>query len=118
MRATLKKSMVVALAALTLGAGLVASAGPAAAKFPIKMAPICPGCFPKFPITPPPAPNPGNFPHPGFGPGFGVGLGLGLVGGAIAASPAYYPPDPCIQYVPIYDRWSNVIGQRPVNVCQ
>jgi len=94
MRASLKKSIAVSLAALTLGVSLAVSAGPAVA-------------------GPPPFPHH----HHGFG-GFGLGLGLGLLGGAIAASSAYYPPDPCVRYVPVYDAWNNVIGQRPVNVCQ
>ena len=63
MRATLKKSIVVSLAALTLVAGLSASVTPAAA-----------------------------WPHHGFGGfglGLGVGLGLGALGGFAASQPGY-----------------------------
>ena len=114
MRATLSKSLALSLAALTVSVGLAASAGPAAAWVPLS---------PKFPLKPfpiiplPPGPGPIHH-HPGFGPGFGLGLGLGLVGGAVAASSAYYPPDPCIQYRPVYDASGNYLGRSAVNVCQ
>jgi hypothetical protein len=115
MRASLKKSIAVSLAALTLGVGLAASADPAAAgPFPFPKLPIKPFPIKPFPIKP----LPGPIHHPGFYGGFGPGFALGVVGGAIAASSAYEPPDPCIQYRPVYDAWRNYIGQRPVNVCE
>ena len=92
MRATLKKSIVVSLAALTLVAGLSASVTPAAA-----------------------------WPHHGFGGfglGLGVGLGLGALGGIAASQPGYaYGYDSCIRYRPTYDQWGNYIGRQPIAVC-
>jgi hypothetical protein len=110
MRASLKKSIAVSLAVLTLGVGLAASAGPAGAgPFP----------FPKLPIKPfPIKPLPGPMHHPDFYGGFGPGFALGVVGGAIAASSAYEPPDPCIRYRPAYDASGNYISRLPVNVCE
>jgi hypothetical protein len=91
-RASLKKSIALSLAALMLGASLAASATPASAKM----------------FWPHP------FHHHGFGPGFGLGIGLGVLG-AVAAS--QYDPDPCVQYRPIYDRWGNYLGRQAINVC-
>jgi hypothetical protein len=45
----------------------------------------------------------------------GPGLAFGIVGGVIAAgiaADAY-----CVRYVPVYDRFGNIVGRRPVNVC-
>jgi hypothetical protein len=113
MRASLKKSIVVSLAALTLGIGLVASVGPAAAgPFP-KLPPFKPFPFKPFPIKP----LPGPIHHPGFYGGFGPGFALGVVGGAIAAS-SVEPPDPCIRYRPAYDASGTYIGRLLVNVCE
>jgi ABC-type sugar transport system substrate-binding protein len=90
MRATLKKSIALSLAALTVSAGLVASAGPAAAK-----------PFPKpFPI---------HHYH-----GFGPWVALGVIGAAAAAA----ADDSCIQYRPVYDAWGDYLGRRAVNVCE
>ena len=93
MRASLKTTLALSFAALTMA--LAVSATPAAAG-PIKK------IFP---------PHPHHF-HGGWGPGFG--LGLGLVGAAVAADYAY---DSCIVYRPIYDSWGHFIGRRAVNVC-
>lgn len=91
MRASLKTSIVLSLAALTLGIGLAASATPASAKM----------------IWPHP------FHHHGFGPGFGVGLGLGLLGAAASE----YDGNSCVAFRPAYDRWGNYLGRRAINVC-
>jgi hypothetical protein len=93
MRASLKKSIAVSLAALTLVAGLSASVTPAAA----------------FPMGP-------HHHFGGFGWGLGVGLGLGVLGGIAAAQPGYGYGS-CIRYRPAYDAWGNYIGPRPVNIC-
>jgi hypothetical protein len=92
MRNTLKSSIALSLAALTLVAGLAASASPASAK----------------PII---------IPHPyhGFHHGFGPWFGLGVVGAVAAAG---YAADSCIEYRPIYDRWGNYLGRTAVNVCE
>jgi hypothetical protein len=51
--------------------------------------------------------------HPyGWGPYAAVGV-LGLAAGAAIAANNY----DCTRYQPIYDRWGNYIGRRPVNVC-
>ncbi len=93
MRASLKKSIALSLAALMLGAGLAASATPAAAK--------------------PWWPHP--FHHHFWGPGLGLGIGLGVLGLAAAWQ---YGADSCVEYRPIYDRWGNYLGRQAVNVCE
>ena len=50
--------------------------------------------------------------HYGWGPYAAVGV-LGLAAGAAIAA----NNDDCTRYQPIYDRWGNYIGNRPVNVC-
>jgi hypothetical protein len=107
MRATLKKSIALSLAALTVCAGLAASTGPAAAWFPPKL--IMP--FKPFPLLP----GPGPF-HHHFHPGFGPWVAAGVIGAAAAAAAS--AEDPCIQYRPVYDAWGNYLGRRAVNVCE
>ena len=109
MRATFRKSIALALAALTVSAGLAASTGPAAAW------PWCTKCQfkqPFIPLIPGPGPMPHHF-HPGFGPWVAAG-----VIGAAAAAAAASAEDPCIQYRPVYDAWGNYLGRRAVNVCE
>jgi len=91
MRASLKKSIAVSLAALMLASSLAVSATPAAAKT--------------------------WWPGKGFGMGLGVGLGLGALGGIAASQPAY-GYDSCVRYRPTYDQWGNYLGRQAVNVCQ
>jgi hypothetical protein len=107
MRATLKKSIALSLAALTITAGLAASTGPAAAWPPKLIVPFKP-----FPILPGPAPMPHHF-HPGFGPWVAAG-----VIGAAAVAAAASAEDPCIQYRRVYDAWGNYLGRRAINVCE
>lgn len=109
MRATLKKSIALSLAALTISAGLAASTGPAAAWVPIQNLK-----FPIFPIKP--IPFPGPFPHH-FHPGFGPWVAAGVIGAAAAAAAAS-AEDPCIQFRRVYDAWGNYLGRRAVNVCE
>lgn len=65
-----------------------------------------------------------------FGPAVGLGILGGIAAGAIVANsyyggpyygdaPAYaYGPGPsCTGFRPVYDRYGNVVGQRPVNIC-
>ncbi|MGD0640517.1 MAG: hypothetical protein ABSC22_07200 [Roseiarcus sp.] len=93
MRASVKTSIAVSLAALTLVAGLAASATPAAAK-------------PWWPH------------HHGWGPGLGIGIGLGVLGAAAASQYGSGDDyDSCIRYRRTYDAWGNYIGREPVNVC-
>lgn len=108
MRATLKKSIALTLAALTVSAGLAASTSPAAA-WPPKLIK-----FPIFPIKPIPFPGPV---HHHFHPGFGPWVAAGVIGAAAAAAAAS-AEDPCIQYRPVYDAWGNYLGRRAVNVCE
>ena len=87
MNASLKKTVAGTVAALTLAFAVFAAA-PASA---------------------------GPWPHHhywGWGPYAAVGA-LGLVAGAAVAANSY----DCTRYQPIYDRWGNYIGERPVNVC-
>ena len=115
MRLNLKKSIAVAVTALTLTAGVAATSQSAFA-------------------------GPGQVWHHGgyygghwrggwWGPAIGLGLLGGLVAGAaIANGPGYapgYAPGPrpydggqCWQPRPIYDAWGRYIGTQPVNVCQ
>ncbi len=95
MRASLKSSVALSLAALTMA--FAVSATPASAH------PLQKFGGPHFP----------HF-HHGWGWGPGVGLGLALAGGAVAAEYAY---GSCIVYRPIYDGFGNYIGRRAVNVC-
>jgi hypothetical protein len=50
--------------------------------------------------------------HYGWGPYAAVGV-LGLAAGAAIAANNY----DCTHYVPVYDRWGNYLGDRPVNGC-
>ncbi len=50
--------------------------------------------------------------HYGWGPYAAAGV-IGLAAGAAIASNNY----DCTRYQPVYDRWGNYIGNRPVNVC-
>ena len=50
--------------------------------------------------------------HYGWGPFAAAGV-IGLAAGAAIASHDY----DCGRYVPVYDRWGNYIGDRPVNGC-
>jgi uncharacterized membrane protein HdeD (DUF308 family) len=54
----------------------------------------------------------GHHHHGGWGP-FAVAGVIGLAAGAAIAA----QNDDCARYVPVYDRWGNFIGDRPVNVC-
>jgi hypothetical protein len=54
----------------------------------------------------------GNHQHFGWGPFAAAGV-IGLAAGAAIASNNY----DCTRYQPVYDRWGNYIGNRPVNVC-
>ena len=87
MNASLKKTVAGAMAALTLAFAVFAAA-------PASAHPMWWGH------------------HYGWGPCAAVGV-LGLAAGAAIASNAY----DCTRYQPIYDRWGNYIGSRPVNVC-
>jgi hypothetical protein len=87
MRASVKKSIAVSVAAVTLGFGIFTTATPAAAH---------------------------PWPHHGFRGGFfGGALALGLLGGMVASEYG----DACVQYRPTYDRWGNYIGRREVDAC-
>jgi hypothetical protein len=58
-------------------------------------------------------PHPYHYGHYGYGWGPAAAVGIfGLAAGAAIAS-----QDGCVRYQPMYDRWGNYIGQRPVNVC-
>jgi len=88
MRASVKKSTALSLAALTLTFGIFAATTPAAAH---------------------------PWSHHGFPGGFfGAAFGLGLLGSVIASQ---HDDDSCVQYRPTFDRWGNYIGRREVNVC-
>ena len=100
MRASQKKSIAVSLAALTLGVVLAASAGPAARP---------PKPFPPIAIKPIFAPIDRH--------DFGSGLAIGAPDGALVASSAYEPPDPCGQRRPA-DAPGDDIGRRLVAVCE
>ena len=90
-----KRTLAATLGALTLGAGLAASASPAAA-------------------------GGGGFHHHGGwrGPALGVGLGL-AVGGVLAASRyqgGYYSS--ChFERRPVFNRFGDVVGYRQIRVC-
>jgi hypothetical protein len=102
MRASLKKSIALSLAGLTLAVGIAASATPASAHIHFGG-----GGFG------------GGWNHGGFGGGWNHGgwnhfgwhhgFGVGYVGG--------YDDDSCIRYRPMYDSWGNFVGRNPVNVC-
>ena len=89
-----KKTLVAAVGALTLGAGIAATSSPAAA----------------WGIH--------HHHHRGWGPGLGIGLGL-AVGGALAASsyrgPAYY--DCYFERRPVYNRFGHLVGYKRIRVC-
>jgi hypothetical protein len=89
MNASLKKTVAGATAALTLAFAVFAAA-PASAG---------PGWW-------------GYHHHYGWGPYAAAGV-IGLAAGAAIAANTY----DCTRYQPIYDRWGNYIGSRPVNVC-
>jgi hypothetical protein len=107
MRAALKKSIALSLAALTVGVALAGSASPAAAWWPPKLI---------VPIKPIPLPPPNPY-HHHFHNGFGPWVAAGVIGAAAAAAAAS-ANDSCIQYRPAYDAWGDYLGQRPVNVCE
>ena len=110
MRATLKTSIALSLAALTVCAGLTATTSPAAA-WPIIQ--------PKIPFKPIPLPKfgPGPMPHH-FHHGFGPWAAAGLFGVGLAAAAAASAQDPCVEYRPVYDGLGNYLGRTAVNVCQ
>jgi hypothetical protein len=88
MNASLKKSVAGTMAALTLAFAVFAAA-PASA-------------------------HPMWWGHHGYGWGPWAAAGvIGLAAGAAIASNSY----DCTRYQPMYDRWGNYIGDRPVNVC-
>ena len=89
MNASLKKTVAGSLAALTLAFAVFAAA-PASAG---------PGWW-------------GYHNHYGWGPYAAAGV-IGLAAGAAIAANNY----DCTRYQPVYDRWGNYIGNRPVNVC-
>jgi hypothetical protein len=120
MRLNMKKSIAVAVTALTLAAGLAATSESAFAG--------------------PPGPI---WHHGGYYGGHwrggwwgGPALGLGIVGGLVAGAaiansgpgyygpgPGYYGPGPgydpgCWQPRPTYDAAGRYVGTRPVDVCQ
>jgi hypothetical protein len=102
MFASLKSSLVVSLAAITLGLGLAASATPASAH----------GFGGGFH-------HGGGFHGGGFHGGFRHdhfgrwrrGYGWGFAG-------VDYGDDGCITYRPLYDEEGNVVGRRPINICE
>ena len=111
MTAILRKSIVGAVAALSLGATLVASATPAAADWRGHR-----GGW-------------GGGHHRGWGGPVAAGVIGGLALGALAAnaapryaSPAYAAPvyggDCFLQDRPTYDRWGRFLGYRQVTVCE
>lgn len=51
--------------------------------------------------------------HHGWGWG-GPGLVFGLAGAALLAGVA---AESCVSYVPVYDKFGNVVGRRAVNAC-
>ena len=91
---SLKTSIALSLAALTLGTAL--SSTPVAAK-------------PMFPVFPHP------YHHFHHGWGWGPGIAFGLAGAAVAADVAAAS---CTAYRPIYDQSGIYLGQQAVNVCQ
>ncbi len=62
----------------------------------------------------------GGWRRDGWAPGLGLGLAGGLAAGAIIASQAqpYYGYGGCWQVRPTYDSWGNYLGDQQVNVCQ
>jgi len=49
--------------------------------------------------------------HGGFwGPAAAIGLIGAVIGAGIAAQN-------CVEYQPVYDQFGNIVGRRPVNVC-
>jgi hypothetical protein len=95
MRASLKKSIALSLAGLTLAVGIAASATPASAHIHFGG-----GGFGGFG---------GGWNHGWNHHGWGHGFGVGYVGG--------YDDDSCIRYRSTFDSWGNFIGRRAVNVC-
>jgi len=92
MNASLKKTVAGAMAALTLSFAVFAAAPASAGPW---------------------------WPHHhgywgGWGPVAAAGV-IGLAAGAAIASDNYNYD--CVRYRPVYDRWGNYIGDRPVNVC-
>jgi len=87
MNASMKKTVAGTLAALTLAFAVFAAAPASAGPWP-------------------------HHHHWGWGPFAAAGV-IGLAAGAAIASHDY----DCTQYRPVYDRWGNYIGDRPVNVC-
>ena len=59
---------------------------------------------------------------PAFADGWGRGGGyfwgpaaaIGLIGAVIGAGIA---AQNCVEYQPVYDQFGNIVGRRPVNVC-
>ena len=90
MNASLKKSVAGTMAALTLAFAVFAAA-PASA-------------------------HPMWWGHHGYGYGWGPWAAAGVIGLAAGAAIASNNYD-CTRYQPIYDRWGDDIGDRPVNVC-
>jgi hypothetical protein len=87
MRASLKKSIALSLAGLTLAIGIAASATPASAHIHF---------------------GGGGWNH-GWNHFWGHGFGVGYAGG--------YGDDSCLRYRPTFDSWGNFIGRRAVDVC-
>ena len=99
MRASLKKTVAGALAAVVLALGVTAAATPASAD---------------------PYWGWRHHHHGYWGPALGLGI-AGLAAGAIIASQGgYYGNsgyDDCTRWRPSYDAWGRYLGRRPVNVC-
>ena len=120
MSRTISKAGIAAVAALSLGAALVASTEPAAAQWRYGGGGWHGGGW-----------HSGYSWHPGYwrggyyyngwwGPAVAAGV---LAGAAIATAPywgsgAYAYGDPCWQVRPVYSPSGVWLGNRPVNVCQ
>jgi hypothetical protein len=115
MTTKLRKAAVGALAALTIGAGLAATATPSAAQG------WRGGGGYRWHT---------GYWHRGYGWGGGYGWGeplaVGAIGGftlgaltgaAYAYGPAYYGGGCYLQNRPVYDSWGNFAGYSPVQVC-
>ena len=91
MTTTARKTLAAALAALTIGVTVLASASPASAR---------------------------GF-HRGYGLGGAAAFGIGVLAlGAIAASSgAAYASDCYIERRAVVDAWGNVVGYRRVRIC-
>jgi len=122
MRNTISKAIVAGVAALSLGAALVASTEPAAAQWRHGGGGWHGGGWGG-------GWHGGGVWHPGYWRGgswyggwWGPAVAAGLAAGAIATYPYWggygYGYGGCWQVRPVYDGYGNFLGNRPVNVCQ